>query len=281
MATLKRKQASRDDSNQDSLSPLKEYQRLARSAHEDLIASDPSFFEDLIEWAYNYEWNSQKAGADIAKVGLIRTDLINMIIDRFGLESYLEIGIAGGKNFSQVKAELKAGVDPDPGSEAQYRMSSDRFFSILPDNKKFDLIFVDGLHEEQQVLRDIHNALSHLAPDGFILVHDCNPLQEEHQFAEQVLHEWCGTVWKAWARLRCTRPDLEMCVVDADWGLGVIRRGKQETFSAGKNEFNWEFLQANRTSLLNLISVDSFQAWLGASTADRENQSGQGTTAGR
>gem|GEM_PF-1548616 len=279
MATLKKNPPRKDEDNRESLSPLREYQRLARSAHENLIASDPVFFRAMIEWAHNYEWNPQKAGADIPESGFTRTDLINMIIDRRGLKSYLEIGIAGGENFSQVKAGLKAGVDPDPRSEAQYLMSSDRLFSILPEGRRFDLIFIDGLHEEQQVLRDIYNALNHLPPNGFVLVHDCNPLREEHQFNEKAVHEWCGTVWKAWARLRCTRPDLEMFVVDIDWGVGVIRRGRQETFPAGNYEFSWAFLEANRTSLLNLISVESFNAWLDAITGAPEDHSGQDTVA--
>ena len=38
---------------------------------------------------------------------------------------------------------------------------------------------------------------------------------------------WNGGVWRAWAWLRATRPDLVMAVVDVDEGCGVIRRGSQ------------------------------------------------------
>jgi hypothetical protein len=35
-------------------------------------------------------------------------------------------------------------------------------------------------------------------------------------------------VWKSWVKLRCTRPDLDMNVINIDWGVGVIQRGTQQ-----------------------------------------------------
>ena len=52
-------------------------------------------------------------------------------------------------------------------------MTSDDFFR---DNKeKFDLIFIDGLHETNQVDRDIENSLKFINKGGTILLHDCLP----------------------------------------------------------------------------------------------------------
>jgi predicted O-methyltransferase YrrM len=39
--------------------------------------------------------------------------------------------------------------------------------------KKFDIVFVDGLHIEEQSTKDIHNALKVLNENGTIVVHDC------------------------------------------------------------------------------------------------------------
>jgi predicted O-methyltransferase YrrM len=52
-------------------------------------------------------------------------------------------------------------------------ITSDAFFerSMV----KFDVIFIDGLHEEHQVDRDIVNSLQHLNPGGIIVLHDCLP----------------------------------------------------------------------------------------------------------
>ena len=130
----------------------------------------------------------------------------------------------------------------------------------LSPETEFDLIFLDGLHEESQVLRDIHNSLTHLAPGGWIVVPDCNPPAEVYQRRDIRIPRWCGTSWKAWARLRCTRPDLEMLVIDTDRGIGLIRRGSQSTFSGQIDRFDWQFLDDNRIRLLNLVPADSFNA---------------------
>ena len=37
------------------------------------------------------------------------------------------------------------------------------------------MIFIDGDHSFEQSRRDVEHALAHLAPEGVILVHDCNP----------------------------------------------------------------------------------------------------------
>ena len=38
--------------------------------------------------------------------------------------------------------------------------------------------------------------------------------------------EWCGDVWKTPALLRSTRKDLEVFVLDTDYGCGVVTRGQ-------------------------------------------------------
>ena len=90
--------------------------------------------------------------------------------------------------------------------------------------RKFDLIFIDGLHEAEQVLRDVDNALEALNPNGIILVHDAKPL-----FADEATFPmpkdivfWNGTVWKAIAYLR-TKPHFDVATADFDWGIAVIK----------------------------------------------------------
>lgn len=68
---------------------------------------------------------------------------------------------------------------------------------------------------------------------------------------------WTGDVWKTWVKLRGTRPDLKMYVVDADSGCGIIRRGTQETIKLPEN-LTYEALDKNRKKFLNLVDVNSF-----------------------
>ncbi len=60
-----------------------------------------------------------------------------------------------------------------------HRMTSDEFFAT--NDRHFDVIFVDGLHESEQVLKDVSAALDILNPNGFVFMHDCNPRFQEIQ----------------------------------------------------------------------------------------------------
>ncbi len=75
--------------------------------------------------------------------------------------------------FSKIKIEKKIGVDPVSGGTI--RDTSDNFFK--KNNKKFDIIFIDGLHEYDQVKKDINNSLLFLNDNGVIFLHDCMPMR--------------------------------------------------------------------------------------------------------
>ena len=191
-----------------------------------------------------------------------RTDIVNFLIKRNGYRRYLEIGVRRPEqNHVRVRAAEKHGVDPDPLGEISHVMTSDEFFARLPeDADPYDIVLVDGLHLADQVMRDVENALDRLSDGGAVLLHDCNPPTEANQLeAYDGSSPWNGTVWKAWARLRMSRPDLAMCVVDTDWGVGVIARGRQELFpEAADAELTFDFLDAHRVQLLNLVPPDAF-----------------------
>lgn len=193
-----------------------------------------------------------------------RTDIVNHLIRRNGYRRYLEIGVRRPEgNFARVRAAEKHGVDPDPLGEISHVMTSDDFFAQLPaGGEPYDIVLVDGLHIDDQVMRDVENALAHLSEGGAVVLHDVNPLTEAAQVEDyDGSSTWNGTVWKAWARLRMTRPDLAMCVVDTDHGVGVIMRGRQETYPRRDDaELTWELLDGDREALLNLVPADRFTA---------------------
>ena len=90
-------------------------------------------------------------------------------------------------------------------------MTSDDFFK---DNKeKFDTIFIDGLHIDEQVQKDIENSLNALNEGGTIVMHDCKPLSEEAQIFPRIQIAWNGDVWKAWLKTMIKHDDLSMYVV--------------------------------------------------------------------
>jgi len=198
-----------------------------------------------------------------------RWELMNHLISKYKLINYLEIGVNDGLCIRQINAEHKDGVDPHPGSEVggmyvpeiNYPITSDSFFELIKDHDiKYDMIFIDGLHHANQVDKDIQNALNHIVDGGFIIMHDCNPLEYHMQLVPRVTGLWNGDVWKSIVKLRCTEPKLEVMVIDADWGVGLIRKGKQKLYTKAPLEecLTWDYFDINRNELINLITVEEF-----------------------
>ncbi|MAH44129.1 hypothetical protein CL614_10515 [archaeon] len=193
-----------------------------------------------------------------------RTDIINFLIKNYNLKSYLEVGTHDpNRNFNKIKIKYKECVDPNPKNKSiTFKMTSDEFFQKIDKNKKYDIIFIDGLHQENQVDKDIQNSLDHLSGKGFIIMHDCNPISEYMQREVQGRGYWNGTVWKSWVKLRCTRGDLKMLVVNIDHGCGVIHRGGQNIWNKFTNIqecTQYSYLDKYRSDLLNLVSVNKFK----------------------
>lgn len=189
-----------------------------------------------------------------------RTDVINHMVKKTGAETYLEIGVYDGENIRKVQAARRVGVDPDPNSPSTYHLSSDDFFRENKD--RFDLIFVDGLHTAEQVERDILNSLNCLNEGGVVICHDTNPPTEQHQIVPYQGGEWNGDVWKTIVKFRRERADLEIYTVDTDYGCTVIQRGHQNVLILN-DELNYQNLEKNRKSWLNLISVQEFLGVVG------------------
>jgi SAM-dependent methyltransferase len=220
-----------------------------------------------------------------------RTDLLNHLATKYNLQRYLEIGVQVPElNFDKIICRYKTGVDPDPGAKADFVMTSDEFFytcnSLLDTiedkglvekmkkhfvsnentstqrisfGAKFDLIFIDGLHTAEQVKKDFENALKILSPDGFIVLHDCNPEKEEHTIVPRPKERghWNGDVYKFASNLLCKK-----ITVDIDNGCMVFRKTDDYAHfdfdKYFKETATWEFFNDNRRELLNLISWDDF-----------------------
>lgn len=158
-----------------------------------------------------------------------RYDLINFYISAYNYKSFLEIGHFVGECYNNVVCDSKLSVDPEMLYHADVISTSDEYFAST--NAKFDIIFIDGLHECSQVDRDIKNALTHLNTNGTIILHDCHPNSEKCQQKYFISHQegidWTGDCWKAYVKNRAELP-YEMYVWDHDWGCGVIDTNKEK-----------------------------------------------------
>ena len=207
-----------------------------------------------------------------------RKELLQYLIDNFGYENYLEIGVHKGKTFLPIICRKKIAVDPafriHPGflikaifenrinlRNRYYQMSSDVFFSKkLPKFKVKDhpdLVLIDGLHTFRASLNDVLQALDYLRADGTIILHDCFPPNKAAATPAQSLAEaasmnvegwtgtWCGDVWKTIVYLKEDFPkDLEVKVLNSDMGLGIVRK------ISDKKEFDIDESLVNKISQL-------------------------------
>lgn len=109
---------------------------------------------------------------------------INRLLKELNLNSYLEIGVNTGRTFFDVKASSKTAVDPkfrfdknkyqSDGIEF-FETSSDDFFNHNSLGKKFDLIFLDGLHVFEQTFRDFCACMSCINEKSIIIIDDVMP----------------------------------------------------------------------------------------------------------
>jgi len=194
-----------------------------------------------------------------------RYNIINYLIEKYNLINYLEIGVFKGENIREIIASHKDGVDPGSEGytppEVNYPITSDEFFELIRghDNIKYDIIFIDGLHEYNQVKKDIKNSLKHLQPGGFLLMHDCNPASYEAQLPDRQTVAWNGDVWKAFVEFKQNNPLFKCCVIDTDFGVGFIRNNQTSFNSTPLLNIDYFTFDGNRKEYLNLITWDEFK----------------------
>jgi hypothetical protein len=201
-----------------------------------------------------------------------RLTVLDYVVNRYSYQKYLEIGTNDDASFNHMKKIVPYAIGVDPESGGNRRMTSDEFFKI--NSESFDLIFVDGLHEANQVFRDVQNSLRVLSSNGTIVMHDCNPRGYKEQAEYPIVDRtrvWCGDTWKAVVALRMS-PDIDLAVVDIDFGVGIIRQRPNRSPLSDKwrqylsvnpiSMLNFHHLSTYREELINLISLQEMITWL-------------------
>ena len=186
-----------------------------------------------------------------------RWDLIEYLINKYKYSDYLEIGCDQDQLFSKVKIKNKTGVDPTNGGNI--RKTSDEFFK--ENEKKFDIIFIDGLHTYNQVKKDILNSINCLKDEGIVLVHDCMPDSLSKQAVPRYRMSWNGDVWKAIVDLR-QNENLEIYTCKIDQGIGVIKKKRNSSIlKIEKNikDLKFKDYYKNYIKYLRVVDLDEFQ----------------------
>lgn len=147
-----------------------------------------------------------------------------------GCHSYLEIGLCFGDTFEDVNVPVRVGVDPAvlfrkdrlPSGATVFEVESDTYFTQLVGDQRFNLVFLDGLHEWEQTYRDLLHALDHLEDHAVLLmddvVPDCSasasPNQQHALIRRRASGDdsgaWHGDVYKVIAVIRQFHPELHV-----------------------------------------------------------------------
>ena len=188
-----------------------------------------------------------------------RTDLLNFIASEIGAKSYLEIGIFDAKNFDSINIEDKLGIDPNVEREDVIKITSDDFFKI--EDKKFDLIFIDGDHSHEQSLVDLQNSINQLNEGGVIVMHDAFPTHAR-LVGKRKGHnsEWCGDVYQTvmWAR---QQDYLSVITWREDYGCAIITKGTLKAADSVKMDLTYENLHKNPIDSVGLLNTNGVREY--------------------
>ena len=194
-------------------------------------------------------------------MSISRLHLLNYLIDYCGYHNYLEIGSANGDTIKNIRCNHRIGIDPN--SSLGIRATSDDYFANS--KGKFGLIFIDGDHRCEQVLRDILNSLDHLATDGTIVVHDCLPLDVEE--TRQIANKggmYTGDGWRVIASMS-RFPQLDVVVGNFDHGCAIIKQ-RPNPFSDGPafppSIRSWTWGQYEQALLFPILSWPEVARWI-------------------
>ncbi len=163
-------------------------------------------------------------------------DFLLALANKREARTYLEVGVRYGETLTMMECDC-IGVDPQfqfrsnpVGSKKVlhlFQMTSDRFFRQYDPRVIFgqtvDLIFLDGLHQFEYLLRDFIASERIAEPGSLIVLDDCLPLnvemtERQHEPSKRKEDKfkdwWTGDVWKMLPILRKYRPDLRIVPVD-------------------------------------------------------------------
>ena len=173
-----------------------------------------------------------------------RHAFINKAISNYKNCNYLEIGVDNNQVFNSIplKCDKKFGVDPVSGGN--YRMTSDEFFK-RHNHLKFNVIFIDGLHEYGQCQKDCLNSIKSLEDGGIIIFHDFLPRSPFEENVPRKQINWTGDVWKVAVELTHSL-NVDFRIVNIDRGIGILKikkNFKYHKMNNLKNENFFNFLE--------------------------------------
>lgn len=168
--------------------------------------------------------------------GVSYREYIFNVVTKKAARGYLEVGVRDGETLSLIEVP-SIGVDPAfqinvnaMGKKRHlslFQMTSDEFFRTYDPRRildtSVDVVFLDGLHQFEYLLRDFMHSEAVCHRDSVIMLDDCLPNHAEmteryfHPAGRtnvETSHWWTGDVWKVVKILKDYRPDLHIVAAD-------------------------------------------------------------------
>lgn len=203
-------------------------------------------------------------------------DIINRLIQQFGLRSYLEYNKFDGASYYDgivcPQKELAylpehSYLDADNLPRLLNAARDVPLDMLLPlpqlleryEGKKFDLVFIDPVHVRPDVDMALRTLPRLLNPDGILAVHDCNP---EHVTLTSLARRpgsWVGETYKAFTLFRAHNRD-QTTTVSEDFGVGLIWNINLNLDYPLDADIDYFQFAANREEYIGLIDYPTFLA---------------------
>jgi hypothetical protein len=179
---------------------------------------------------------------------MLRSDVIQSVLNLYNNPNYLEIGVNAGVTFLPLIAANKVAVDPDFRFSITDAAKSDKtakFYSMVCDDyflkacgreERFDVVFLDGLHTFEQTLRDLMNSIACIKPGSIIIIDDVLPdgysasisnYSEFHRFhaaSGEKNGNWMGDVYRLVYFISAFMPMYSYATVAENHGQIVMWR---------------------------------------------------------
>ena len=180
--------------------------------------------------------------------------LINDLISDLNYKSYLELGVSVGESWKLISCENKIGVDNNINVANEFdgviHSTTDDYF--LNNKDKFDLIYIDALHEKNQVYKDFKNSFNVLNDSGVIIFHDVNPFD-----ISQTHFNSSGDVFELWIELAKT---YKVYIIKNEYdgdSVGIFIKSKNSKFiDIELKDYTYQFFSENREDFISYLNYE-------------------------
>lgn len=222
---------------------------------------------------------------------LTKFDIVNRLGTVNGYSSYLELATpTTGNKYTKVDRGVFTDcrrviyrASPDaaefPTDVVSTSLDSRDGVAVAAEaDESFDVVFVDPHHDRTTSRVDIEQGLEVLAPGGVMVVHDCLPPRKSMAGDTFERGEWVGQTYLAFLDVMSHRPDLEFCVVDTHWGVGIVWRRADggprrhdmlpPEVDIGSVDYDrWTVFRRRRRELMRTITPKRFDEIFGSTDA--------------